>query len=75
MTDINRNTQARKHETRAKEHLATIRDLKHELEVSKTRERDWRSAYHSLRLTLENRLDHIAEILEIDYADEEGATK
>lgn len=75
-TESNWKAEARKWEARSKANLAEVVRLTGELQTARDKARDWHNAYHSLRLTLENRLDRIAEVLEIDYADDnEGDQK
>lgn len=54
---------ARKWEERAKANRAEVQQLRHELEVAKAKERSWRDAYHSLRLSVEDRLDRVTAAL------------
>lgn len=41
-----------------------IRLLREQLAAEREKSKAWRTAYHSLRLSLEGRLDRIAELLE-----------
>lgn len=76
MTETDWKAEARKWEARSKTNLAETIRLNKELQAAKESSRSWRTAYHSLRITLEGRLDRIADTLEIDYADDnQGDTK
>src|SRR5690625_2297338 len=42
----------------------TIARLEEQIAVARAKERSWRDAYHSLRLTIEDRLDRVTTALE-----------
>lgn len=64
MNEIDWRAESRKWEQRCKTNRAEVDKLERELALAKAREREWRSAYHSLRLSVEDRLDRVTRALE-----------
>lgn len=56
--------EAANYRTKLKDSEKEARRLSNDLKIARARERSWRESFHALRLTLEGRLDRVADALE-----------